>query len=163
MTAQATRPVKIRRPKPGSKAEAILTLSATTPATNIEIAESVDTHKSHVTHVLKRYGIQRNTAESYKTHRAEILAGLQDKILQTVNLADIKEASVLQRVTAAGILYDKERLERGGAPDQSRPLVVVVRGDNARVQVVDNSGTRDLQNDPQAITIGYDETSHDNG
>jgi hypothetical protein len=39
------------------------------------------------------------------------------------------------RVTAAAILYDKERIERGLSGDDSRPLVLVIRGDNAQVMV----------------------------
>lgn len=108
-------PWKPRRqmPKKGSKTEAILTLATTTPARPIEIAESVNCSRAAVTLALQRYGIEPNTVESYKKNRAEIFAGLQAKILSTVSMDDIKDASLLQRATAAGILYDKERLETG--------------------------------------------------
>jgi hypothetical protein len=105
----------IRRPEPGSKSEAILTLAVTTPATNQEIANKVDCDKSLVTHVLARYGIERNTVETYKNNRADILAGLQEKILASINDEDIKSMPVGQRTMSYGILYDKERLERGKA------------------------------------------------
>lgn len=138
MTAQATKPTKptkkrtkwdsqiIRKPVKGSKAEAILTLTTTTPATPIEIAESVDTSISNVSHTLKRYGITPNTVESFKNNRAEIFAGLQEKILKTINEDAIKDASVLQRITSAGILYDKERLERGQSTQNISALIGMI-------------------------------------
>lgn len=104
--------VVIRKPTPGSKTEAILTLTATTPATPPEIAESVNCSKQLVHQVLERYGIEPNHSDSYKKCRADILAGMQEKILKEVEGADIKNASLLQKVTTVGILYDKERLER---------------------------------------------------
>jgi hypothetical protein len=59
------------------------------------------------------YKIKRGRVEAYKANRGDILAGIQERIIHTLTDADIKKASMLQRVTAAGILYDKERLERG--------------------------------------------------
>jgi hypothetical protein len=105
--------IKVRKPRKGSKAEAILTLATTTPANQIQIAESVNCSKQAVNQTLERYGIDYNHAENYKKRRAEIFAGLQARILESIDATDIKDASVLQRVTAAGILYDKERLETG--------------------------------------------------
>lgn len=172
MAAQDVKTYRKRplKPQRGSKAEHILTLTTTTPATPTEIAESLDTSISNVSHTLKRYGITPNTVNSYKNHRAEIIAGIGEKILSQVKMTDIKidsAKSLQQALTGWGILYDKERLERGGVPDQSRPLVVVVRGDNAQVQVVtspvDNSHPEPINITPQAISIGYDETGSDNG
>lgn len=55
--------------------------------------------------------------KTYKAHRADILARMQHEILASVGAQAIKDASLLQRVTAAGILIDKERLERGQATE----------------------------------------------
>jgi hypothetical protein len=107
---RASRPLK---PRKGSKTAAILALATTTPATPPEIAESLNLSSQAIHQCLQRYGITPNTVDSYKKNRAEIFAGLQEKILQSVELEDIKSASILQRITAAGILYDKERLETG--------------------------------------------------
>jgi len=110
---------------PGPTAKAILTLTTTTPATPTEIAESVDTSLSNVCHTLKRYGIEPNKAESYKKHRADIIAGMQEKILSKVNIEAIKiegPKELQQALTGWGILYDKERLER----DQSTANVYQV-------------------------------------
>jgi hypothetical protein len=133
MTAESIKPKKQRMtkprrqmPKPGSKTSAILTLTTTTPARPQEIAESVKCSKQLVSNVLQRYGIEPNTVDSYKNNRAEIFAGLQDKILKTVDIDDIKEASVLQRITSAGILYDKERLERGQTTQNIGALIGMI-------------------------------------
>jgi len=49
----------------------------------------------------------------YKVNRADILAGLQVKMLAQVDDARLKKAPVGSLVLAACQLYDKERLERG--------------------------------------------------
>jgi hypothetical protein len=51
--------------------------------------------------------------EYYKTHRADILSGLQAKLLAQVDDARLKKAPAGSLVLAACQLYDKERLERG--------------------------------------------------
>jgi len=51
--------------------------------------------------------------EPYKTHRADILAAKQAELLKSLTPEDIKESSPYQKVGMFGILYDKERLERG--------------------------------------------------
>jgi hypothetical protein len=94
MTAQSIDRPQIRQPRKGSKAEAILTLTATTPATPIEIAESIHTCPSHVTQTLQRYGVTPNRLDSYKKNRADIMAGMQLKILKYVNDESLKKASV---------------------------------------------------------------------
>jgi hypothetical protein len=49
----------------------------------------------------------------FRDHRAEVLAGLQHRIIQSITSADIKKAPMGSRVLAAAQLYDKERLETG--------------------------------------------------
>jgi hypothetical protein len=109
--------VKIRRPRKGSKAEAILTLTTTTPATPPEIAESVNTSPQHVHQTLQRYGLDANTVDSFKKHRADIFAGLQHRLLDSIEADDIKKAPMGSRVLAAAQLFDKERLERDLSTD----------------------------------------------
>ena len=112
-----TKQPKPRRQTPtaGSKTQAILTLATTTPATPTEIAAAVDSARSLVYRVCERYGIDLNASNEYRKHRADVLAGLQERILQTVDKATIEKASLMQRAATLGILYDKERLERGEA------------------------------------------------
>jgi hypothetical protein len=104
----------IRRPRPGTKAEAILTLTATTPATPVEISESVNCTRAAVTQTLQRYGIKPNRLESYKKHRADVYAGLQLKVIKHLSSEDtLKAASTNNLAYALTQLNTMERLERG--------------------------------------------------
>ncbi len=152
---------KIRRPAPGSKAEAILTLTTTTPATVTEIAESVRCAKSTVSETLKRYQIQPNTLESYKNHRADVLAGIGDKLLQKANIDTLKIESMRDlkdAITGYGILYDKERIERGLSDSASKPLVMIQinapGGTDVKAVTVDNPVDKSRY---QPISIDRDE------
>ena len=80
--------------------------------TTYEIAKIADTDHSHVIKTLQRYGIDRTHVDRYKAHRADILAGMQERLLNNITKADIKKAPMRDKIVAAGILYDKERLER---------------------------------------------------
>ncbi len=51
--------------------------------------------------------------EHFKNGRADFLALIQRKLITSLTVEDIKKASAYQRVGMFGILYDKERLERG--------------------------------------------------
>lgn len=66
---------------------------------------------------------------------------MQERILRTIDDEALKEMPVGQRVMSYGILYDKERLERSGGDDTSRPLVMVIRaeaGSTVAVKVDNN-------------------------
>jgi hypothetical protein len=104
----------IRRPRPGTKAEAILTLTATTPATPVEIAESVNCSRAAVSQTMQRYGIKPNRLESFKKHRADILAGMQIKVIKHLNNEEtLKSASTNNLAYTLSQLSNMERLERG--------------------------------------------------
>jgi len=51
--------------------------------------------------------------QAYKNNRADVFAGKQAELLNALTSKKQKDMSGLQAVTALGILYDKERLERG--------------------------------------------------
>ena len=70
---------------------------------------------SHVAivNLFKRHGIDRKRIEDYKGNRADFLAGLQEKVLASITAADMEKASLRDKVISAGVLFDKERLERG--------------------------------------------------
>ena len=62
---------------------------------------------------LKPYTAAIDSLQEIKTHRADVFTVMGQSFLDSLDADDIKAASLLQRVTAMGILYDKERLERG--------------------------------------------------
>jgi hypothetical protein len=97
-----------------------------------EVAAICDTSHSHVIATLQRYGIQKERVDNFKKHRGDILAGLQERMINSVTDKDIKQATMLQRVTATAILYDKERLER----DLSTSNIASVHADVAAMKAL---------------------------
>jgi hypothetical protein len=51
--------------------------------------------------------------ETFKKHRADIMAGKGAELLNSLTPDEIKKIPPGSRLTGYGILYDKERLERG--------------------------------------------------
>jgi len=76
-----------------------------------EIAAEMNTCPSNV-HKQLQHLLPTELTDTYKKQRADIFANLQLEMVQSVDSDAIKAASLLQRITAVGILYDKERLER---------------------------------------------------
>ena len=68
--------------------------------------------------------------KTYQEHRADILSNLQLKLLSNLDDDRLKKASAFQLVGAAGLLYDKERLERG----QSTENIAQIHGDIAKIK-----------------------------
>ena len=124
-----------RRPTP--KQERILNTKQDHPElTTREIAAICDTGHSHVIATFQRYMINQTETNDYKSHRADIFAGIQHKILASVSDEDIKKASLFQKAGVVGLLYDKEQAERGLSDNNTRPLVMIqIRVDKP----VDNS------------------------
>ena len=59
-----------------------------------------------------RHGIKHGL-KRWKQTKADILASKQRQLLESLDMGALKEMSPGTRVTAFGILFDKERLERG--------------------------------------------------
>lgn len=117
----------------GTKAKAIIEIKQKHPTlTSREVGELVKCDHSHVVKVLARWGIEQSKNEEYKENRADILAGVGRKILATITDADIKKASLNQKVVSYGILYDKERLERG----ESTENIAALHADIAAIRAI---------------------------
>jgi hypothetical protein len=115
-----------KAPKHTSVAK-ILNQKALNPSlTHKQIAKANNVSQQAVSQMFARYGIDHNYLESFKTHRADILAGLQETVVGTLSLDDIKGASFRDRTVALGILYDKERLERGQSTSNSSVFFQIV-------------------------------------
>lgn len=74
---------------------------------------------------MQKYGLAGNTVNDYISNRAMLLAGLQERIIASITDADIKSASLMQRLSAYGIAYDKERVERGLSDSSTKPMIQV--------------------------------------
>jgi len=62
-------------------------------------------------------GVIAPTINEFRTMRADTFARLQQILLQHITPAKLKGASLAQIGTLFGIMYDKERLERGQATE----------------------------------------------
>jgi DNA-binding CsgD family transcriptional regulator len=99
-----------------------------------QIAKIADVDHSTVSVTLARYGVDTGQVETFKRHRADVLAGLQAKILASITSEDVKKSPFASRIMAVGILYDKERIERGLSDQGTAPLVVIqIRSDRATI------------------------------
>lgn len=80
---------------------------------NREIADKIGCDKRTVGAVLAKYNIKQEDVELFKENRADIYAGVIQKIVTSIDSKVVENASLRDRATAVGILQDKERLERG--------------------------------------------------
>ncbi len=77
----------------------------------------------------------------YIDHRADILANIQLKLLSNLDESRLAKASAYQLVGAAGLLYDKERLERGMSTANLASIhadIAALRTQGKEHMVVDN-------------------------
>lgn len=65
---------------------------------------------------------------TYQQHRADILAEVQRKLLSNIDAKRLSKASAYQLAGAAGLLYDKERLERGQTTTNIGALIAHIEG-----------------------------------
>ena len=113
--------------KPTPKQQRILNVAAEHPELSTrEIAKIADTDHTHVSKTLQRYQVDAGNVADYKSGRADILAGIQHRLLSSITDEDIKKAPIGTRILATAQLYDKERLERGKSTSNHSILFSVV-------------------------------------
>ena len=78
-----------------------------------QIAKLCNISVTAVRGLIERNNIDPIDTEVYKKNRADTLASVQRRLLNNISQADIKKSGLRDKVVAVGILYDKERLERG--------------------------------------------------
>ena len=81
--------------------------------THGQVAKILGITRPAVSRAVKRHGIDTKETELFIKDKADILASKQRLILNNVTPAQIKNMSVKDSVISFGILYDKERQERG--------------------------------------------------
>ncbi len=104
-------PSKKPSKQPKNKTKAILALATEIPTADIPAI--VNTTKQAVYQTLQRHGIKPKRLELYQKHKADILAGMQVKILKHIDEDKLKSASVNNLAYAFQQFYNSERLERG--------------------------------------------------
>jgi hypothetical protein len=90
-----------------------------------KLGKLIDVNYSTVSKALARYGVDYGLVESYQAHRADIMDGLCHRIISSVSDTDINRATLLQKLSAYGIVYDKMRIERGLSDSASKPMVQI--------------------------------------
>lgn len=98
---------------------------------NDQVAKILGCSKTNVTQRLRDCKDELEGLERYKNHRADILAWKGRRVLNAITEDDLKSASLLQKTTAYGILYDKERLELGKSTENisARTLIQHISND----------------------------------
>ena len=76
-----------------AKQELIIAAKTDNPNLGVTaIAEMCDTSHSYVTEVLQRYNISKVNLDDFKTYRADILTGLQARLLSSITAEEIQKA-----------------------------------------------------------------------
>jgi predicted DNA binding protein len=134
-------PKKIDKNKLTPKQEQIIRLKSQNPeATGTEIAKLAGADISYTIEVLKKYGLTNDNVDDYNEHKLKIWHGITARILSSLSQEDIQKASLQQKITAAGIAFDKASILDGSNP-ASKPLVIInkvtVEGNRDRSEIID--------------------------
>lgn len=86
----------------------------------------------------------------YQKNRSKVFAGLQWKLIKSINDDVIKKSPLGSRILALCQLYDKEMLERGKSGQGKAPVLVIVKGNNATVNVGSPPESEDI---PDVIDV----------
>jgi hypothetical protein len=81
--------------------------------TSADIGKLLGVCDSDVRVRLMNHSEDIDNTDLFRKHRAKVFAFQARRILQAINDADIEKASLRDKVIAASVLYDKERLESG--------------------------------------------------
>ncbi len=76
---------------------------------------------------------------AWKENRADVLAVYQHKLLNSLTSEELQKASPYQKVGMFGILYDKERLERGQSTANVSYADIVKAREQARQWLLDHA------------------------
>ena len=132
IAAETIKPQQIHRvkPKTQTKTQKIHELIEAGCHKVTTIAKAADCNHALVSRVLSRYNIEQDQVDGYKRNRADVLAGIQHRLIKSLTEEDIKKAPLGSRVLAAAQLYDKERLER----NQSTANIATAHGITPEMQ-----------------------------
>ncbi|MBW2600022.1 MAG: hypothetical protein JRC60_08130 [Deltaproteobacteria bacterium] len=96
------------------------------------MAKLVGCSKPNVIERLQTAGKEIEATNNYKKHRADTFANMGSRLINSFTPGDIKKMSGLQKATAVGIFYDKERLERDLSTDNVSHDVLISDMDDKR-------------------------------
>lgn len=99
-----------------------------------EVGKIVGCSKNTVFYHLRNMNIEDEAIEDYKKKRADILAGVQLRLLQSITSKDIQKSPLGSRILAVAQLYDKERLERNLATSNQQVIILQVPDSKAQYE-----------------------------
>jgi hypothetical protein len=115
-----------------------------------EIATLVGCDHTNVIRRLQRVQAHVKALPSFKEKRADVFALIQSKALDSITDDKLKKASARDLTLISGILYDKERLERGQSTDNISVLSlsadiseITKQREELRKKLADMTGTHD--------------------
>jgi len=92
-----------------------------------EIAAIAGVTRSAITHRLNDAEYTPQRLKAYKEYRADILAYYQTLLLNALTPSEINKMAPRDRVLAFGVLYDKERLERGQSTSNIAAITSIIQ------------------------------------
>jgi hypothetical protein len=112
---------------------------------NADIAKIVGIDQSGVSRRIKSIAEDIDNTKLFQKHRSSYFAFKSREILQAITSADILKAGLRDKVVAASILFDKERLESGKSTQNIAYLDMIKAKDRVgnnleaiEAQLVDN-------------------------
>jgi len=111
-----------------------------------QIATLLNVSRPAITFMIKRHGIDPKETDVFKKDRADLLASKQRLLINNLTISSVKKCSARDTAVSFGILYDKERLERG----QSTANIDIHVSDAQRV-VLDKVGTGLLEQEIEIL------------
>src|SRR3990172_5314196 len=97
-----------------------------------EIAAIAGVTRSAITHRLNDAEYTPQRLKAYKEYRADILAYYQTLLLNALTPSEINKMAPRDRVLAFGVLYDKERLERGQSTSNIAAITSIIQAVHER-------------------------------
>jgi len=156
---------------PVDKEAVIATYQQAPTLTQAQIAKLHSIDDTTVCKILKQYNIDYKQTQDFIKNRADIFAGLQRKIIESISPEDLQKAPLQVKAMAMGVLYDKERLERGQATeitvnfDAIRAIKERARDVEAKIKALERGETIDvtplISSQPETQRAAGD-TSQDN-
>lgn len=118
----------------------IITIRTDNPSmTNQQIADAAQTSVGYVSDILQRYNLNKEAIDQYNSNKSTIWNGVSSRILSFITDKDIQKASLQQKITAAGIAYDKASEASGNS--KVIPMVTInMISPNPPVEVIDVKG-----------------------
>jgi hypothetical protein len=95
--------------------------------TDEKIAIILKCDRANITRRRNSLGITRQSLKAYKENRADLLAVHQARFLNKITDNDIRNAPLQSKIWAFGVLYDKERLERGQSTSNVSVLTAIIQ------------------------------------